>query len=112
MILHINCTETALQHIAERQGQSQANVKLVYNIEGCGCALSGVAELWIVEHLSEDDALATGHYPIYYDTRHTVFFEDELVIDYSPSRRTFTLKSNGQFYNASMLLYDKREQLV
>lgn len=110
--MQIHCTKAALQHIAERQGQSEAKLKLVYNIEGCGCALSGVSELWLMEHVLEDDALSTGAYPIYYDTRHAVFFEDEMTIDYSPSRRAFTLKSNGQIYNASMLLYDKRKQLV
>lgn len=110
--MHITCTEAAIQQLSKQLGSSPGTLKLVYNIDGCGCALSGVAELWILNDVSEDDALSTGAYPIYYDTRHAVFFEDELIIDYTPSRRAFTLKSNAQIYNASLILYDKRKQLV
>lgn len=107
----INCTNQAIAEINRKMGANIAKIKLVYNVEGCGCALSGVPELWAVDQVSEfDQLIKAGSFPIYYDKRHTVFFEDELFIDYSPEKRVFILKSKQQIYNAHMQLHDKRVQ--
>jgi uncharacterized protein YqkB len=76
-------------------------LKLVYDIEGCGCAVNGVAQLWMVPTTKATEAWpeATGSpLQIMYAQKDAVYFEERLIIDYRDSK-AFVLKSDNQIYN-------------
>ena len=84
-------------------------LKLAYDSEGCGCAVDGVAQLWIVSAPGEhDEPLRTEPRPIWYDRRQAWYFSETLKLDYRPSGGTFVLSSKEQIYNAATPLIDKR----
>jgi uncharacterized protein YqkB len=106
MIIH--CTDLAIAEINRQKAGKEAKVKLAYDAEGCGCIMSGVPELWMVDIGAEFDIASDDKFSILYDKRHEVFFEEELKIDYKPEKKTFILKSNQQIYNSGMRLVEKR----
>ena len=90
-----------------------AHLKLVYDAEGCGCAVSGIASLWIVPGPQEGDAQAESNWGrLWYEPRQEVFFDEELILDYRAEKRAFVLKSKGQIYNPLLLPVDKRPSLT
>lgn len=107
--MFIRFTNTAAERIREKIGDRSAFLKLAYDTEGCGCAVNGVAQLWIVEEPPPHDARASGDpFSVIYDPNHEVFFEDQMVVDYIERTRTYKLSSSSQIYNAFMPLLDKR----
>lgn len=108
--MQIEITEAAAQQIAKRTGLDNCALQLVFDAEGCGCAVSGVPQLWIISPASSHHLLqaASVPVPILYEKRHEVFFEDELKLDYRPDHLVFQLKSRQQIYNAGMSLIEKR----
>lgn len=106
--MKIHFTPDTLEPILSQCG-SDPKLKLVYDAEGCGCAVSGVPTLWQVGQTGQDDELAeTNAFHLTYEPRHEVFFEEEMTIDYDPVTRAFRLKSRQQTYNGTMLILDKR----
>jgi len=81
-------------HLAEGK-----QLKLLHDTEGCGCVVSGVPALQLIERSGPDDRLAQGDpFPFWYEPRHEVFYEPELRINYDPSSSSFSLKSDNQIY--------------
>ncbi|MFC7371158.1 iron-sulfur cluster biosynthesis family protein [Fictibacillus iocasae] len=77
-------------------------LKLQYDTEGCGCLVSGIAALWLVDGPGENDVLAESADPaIYYDKTTSVFFDEALLIGLNSSG-TFMLKSKSQILNPRM----------
>ncbi len=108
VLLEILCTDQAIEKINSILKPNTKHVKLAYDPEGCGCIMSALAQLWVVDRLRENDRFQTGNsYPILYDIRHEIFFEEQLIIDYHHENRSFILKSNQQNYNSSMQLIEK-----
>ncbi len=108
--MHISFTEPAQRIVREQIGDRGGQLKLVYDAEGCGCALDGIAQLWIVDGRGKDDKPADASaFPVWYEPRHEIFFEDRLRIDYDMAKKSLVLKSDNQIYNARMSLVDKRE---
>lgn len=102
--MQITCTPAALEQIARRLQPGQ-QLKLLYDTEGCGCAVNGVPALRPISEPEPGDQLAAGApQPIWYDPRQAVFFEAQLRIDYKPERHAFTLAGPGQIYSSSMPL--------
>ncbi len=90
---------------AERKLRTYDNkiIKLAFDHEGCGCVMSGVPALWLVDEADGGDVLARGSaLPILYEKRHAVFFEDSLTIDYDEGKHAFQLKSKQQTYHHDM----------
>jgi uncharacterized protein YqkB len=110
--MQIKFTETAIKQL-EPYMLHKGQLKLVYDTEGCGCAVNGVAALWLVDKPDGNDLQANGDpYPVAYSPKDEVFFEELLKIDYQNTTKSFILKSNSQIYNASMSLIDKRKKVV
>jgi uncharacterized protein YqkB len=110
-IMHITVTEAALQQLKQRLLSAEDRIRLVYDAEGCGCAVSGIASLWIVNTSESDEIEAETNadaLPFSYLRRHEVFFEERLLLDYSPGRRAYRLSSDGQIYSSSIVLTDRR----
>lgn len=101
--MEITITDIAAQKIAEKKGQQEGFLKLKYDTEGCGCVVSGVTVLWLVDELHEEDrAIETSIGPIYVEKSKEVFLNDNLKIDFSPSTNSFQLKSPGEYLNPRM----------
>jgi uncharacterized protein YqkB len=83
-------------------------LKLVYDIEGCGCAVDGVVRLWRVAETEPEDGTAC-EFPavILYNGRQAVFFEDRLILDVQERAGTFILKSDNQIYATGLFIEDK-----
>ncbi len=53
----------------------QVRLKLLYDTEGCGCVVSGVPALQLVDEQGPDDSPGDGvPIPFLYEPRHEVFF--------------------------------------
>ncbi|WP_281887114.1 iron-sulfur cluster biosynthesis family protein [Paenibacillus sp. YYML68] len=108
--MFIQFTEDAVQAIRERIGERAGRLKLVYDNEGCGCAVSGVPALWIIEAATAHDfQLQAEPLDVWMDNKHEVFFEEKMTVERSTKNdRCFILKSSGQIYNSYMHVIDKR----
>lgn len=114
--MEFHLTQTAsLQLHTQLKDDHSCMLKLVYDADGCGCIMSGVSALWLIQ-ASEPDvieaALTEGSdpspLPIVHDRRHEVFFEEQLTLDYNPSKKSYILKSKSQIYNNQIKIVDKR----
>ena len=101
--MEIMITAEATEKINEKTNGRTGYLKLKYDTEGCGCAVSGVFALWFVSALESDDiSIETNEYPIYVEKAKTVFFDEKMTIDFSPSANSFQLKSPQQILNGRM----------
>lgn len=105
--MEITVTEKAMEKIEGKIGAAKGFLKLKYDTEGCGCVVSGVAALWLVEELDEDDReVKTNARPIYVEKSKEIYLEEELKIDFSETANCFQLKSPNQYLNPRMSLLD------
>jgi uncharacterized protein YqkB len=103
--VEINITETAVEKINERIKDRDGYLKLKYDTDGCGCAVNGVVALWFVPKLDADDvALETNDRTVYVEKSKTVFFDEQMKIDFSKATNCFQLKSPQQILNGHMSL--------
>jgi uncharacterized protein YqkB len=107
-MMQITFTDTAKKQL-EPLVSNDALLRLVYDTEGCGCAVNGVPALWIVPEADPKDIEAEASpFQLVYNPRQEVFFEDRMSIDFHPGNKSYILKSNNQIYNAGMNVIDKR----
>lgn len=107
--MRIHFTEAAIAELNKKMTDSSDILKLVYDTDGCGCAVSGVVQLWLVRSLQDGDVQAdAAPFRIVYEQRQEVFFEEELKLNYHPDTFAFRLSSRQQIYNHAMSLIDKR----
>lgn len=106
--MQINISETAEKKISEKTAGKAGFLKLMYDIDGCGCAVSGVPVLWLVKELEANDIeIKTNGHPIYIEKSKQVFFDETMMLDFIENINTFQLKSPGQYLNPRMSLVDK-----
>jgi uncharacterized protein YqkB len=110
--MNIIFSEEAKRQLEKQLPDNAGILKLVYDTEGCGCAVNGIARLQCVTEREPDDLAAGGNFrEVLYAARQEVFFEDELIIDYVPAAKSFLLKSKQQIYNPRMQVTDQRASL-
>ncbi|WP_309118540.1 iron-sulfur cluster biosynthesis family protein [Paenibacillus sp.] len=112
--MYIHLTDAAAERLASYDLAEGERFRLVYDAEGCGCAVSGVVALWLTNAPESDEREAETNaeqVSIAYLRRHEVFFEDRLRLDYNPERRAFRLSSNGQIYGNGIDVIDRRGAL-
>ena len=109
--VHIELTGEARARL-ETSIDPMTAIQLVYDTEGCGCAVSGVPQLWLIERKKTDGMLKAGDetLPIYIEPHHTVFFEPHLKLSYHSSADRFHLTSDQQIYHYGMKLIRKSPQ--
>lgn len=101
--MEIKITAAATEKINERTAGRAGNLKLKYDIEGCGCAVSGVFALWYVAEIDSDDiGIETNDRTVYMEKAKTVFFDEQMTIDFSKATNCFQLKSPQQILNGYM----------
>lgn len=108
--MHIQLTDAAAARLQTLADSPDAVYKLVYDTEGCGCAVSGVPTLWLLDgaEAAESQVAAASDPTITYDPQQAVFFEDQLRLDYNSSRNSLILSSSGQIYTHDLAVIDKR----
>lgn len=108
--MEIIITEAATEKINERIEGREGYLKLKYDTDGCGCAVNGVVALWFVPQLDEDDkAIETNNRTVYVEKSKTVFFDEQMKIDFSKTTNCFQLKSPQQILNGYMSLIIKEK---
>ena len=107
--MKMQLTSTAQRRLAEYAPAAGDRFRLVYDAEGCGCAVDGVAQLWLVDVPGPQDKFCENSpIPLLYDTRTEIFFEDRLKLDYRINQKAFVLSSDSQIYHHGMSIIDKR----
>jgi uncharacterized protein YqkB len=103
--MNFTFTTAAVSQLSEHMTDGTKSLKLFYDTEGCGCVVTGVPALQIIDKPYEDDKLGEGKpYSVWYEPRYEVFFEPHLKIDYNEARHSFSLKSDNQIYTANLRL--------
>ncbi|MCM2531753.1 iron-sulfur cluster biosynthesis family protein [Neobacillus pocheonensis] len=103
--MEIELTAAAAEKINMRTEGQEGFLKLKYDTDGCGCAVNGVVALWFVPVLDDDDIpIETNDRTIYVEKSKTVFFDEQMKIDFSNSSNCFQLKSPQQILNGHMSL--------
>ncbi|MGJ7921260.1 iron-sulfur cluster biosynthesis family protein [Neobacillus sp. LXY-4] len=106
--MQIIITEEAGKKLTEKTAGKDGYLKLVYDIEDCGCAVNGVPVLWFVKELSGDEVeVKTNKCTIYMEKDKLVFFDETMSLDFSVTANCFQLKSPSQYLNPRMSLVDK-----
>ncbi len=106
--MKLKITETASNKLSEKIAGRQGFIKLKYDIDGCGCAVNGVAALWFESATDgEEHPIATGGIPIYIEKAKEVFFAEEMTLDFKETNGCFQLKSPNEYLNPRMSFYDK-----
>jgi uncharacterized protein YqkB len=107
MIIH--WSEEAMRTIRERYGADATTWKLVYDTEGCGCAVNGVPALWAVDAAEPGSAEAESNgLRLLYEPKHAIFFDERMSITYLPDANSFRLASDSQIYTTRLALSDRR----
>jgi uncharacterized protein YqkB len=107
--MEITITAAAADKIAEKINGRTGFLKLKYDMEGCGCAVDGVAALWFVPEVEDTDiAIETNNQTLYVEKSKMVFFDEQMTIDFSESTQWFQLKSPQQILNGQLSLIIKK----
>ncbi|MFD2679595.1 iron-sulfur cluster biosynthesis family protein [Bacillus seohaeanensis] len=109
--MHITFTDEAIKKINEKIDGKEGYLKLKYDIDGCGCVMSGIPTLWYILQPEGIDELTieTNLMPILIEKSKTVFLDKQLKVDFSKTANSFQLKSPAQILNGRMnfILYPK-----
>jgi uncharacterized protein YqkB len=106
--MEIHITDRAKQKIRDKMAGKNGYLKLKYDTEGCGCVVSGIAALWLVSNLDEDDAVVQNNgMTIYIEKSKAIFFDEKMKLDFSELANCFQLKSPNQIINGRMSFFDQ-----
>ncbi|MCZ0754606.1 iron-sulfur cluster biosynthesis family protein [Anoxybacillus sp. J5B_2022] len=109
--MNITFTDRAMQQLEQILSNTKKRLKLKYDTDGCGCAVSGVPTLWLVDQAEEDDiAIETNYVPVLLEKSRLVFYDDNMVIDAVEGAGCFLLKSPNQILNPRMSIVKGSEQ--
>lgn len=104
--MRIALTPAAREQLAVLAGDDRP-IKLVYDMEGCGCANDGVPRLKrVAAREPGDEAASETPVEILYDRHLAFLFEERLILDADRSAGTFKLKSDGQIYATGLTIED------
>ncbi|MGG6431332.1 iron-sulfur cluster biosynthesis family protein [Anoxybacillus sp. D401a] len=104
--MNVTLTKRAIEHLRRVQGNK--HVKLIYDTDGCGCAVNGVPVLLLIDKLDEHDvAIETNDVPIWMEKHQLIFFDDQMTLDVVDGAGCFQLKSPNQILNPRMSLVER-----
>jgi uncharacterized protein YqkB len=103
-------TETAMSALSDRiVGEQPQYLFLDYDVEGCGCVMSGVSQLKIKEEQTNGEKLIeTNFLPVLIEEKYEVFFDPKMTIDFQAKYNCFQLKSPNQILNPRMSFVNSR----
>ncbi|WP_453995224.1 iron-sulfur cluster biosynthesis family protein [Bacillus nitroreducens] len=105
--MNITFTERAIEKLNLNIHNQDKQLKLKYETDGCGCVMSGVTALWLVDSGDEDDlTLETNYQPILVEKSKMVFLDEEMTIDFIETANCYMLKSPNQILNPRLRLVE------
>jgi len=108
--MELTFTAAALTRLQQKTQGKKGFIKLKHDTEGCGCVVSGVAALWLIDTPEDNDTMIPTNGPdIYMDYNTEVFFDPKMTID-AQAGNHFSLKSPGEILNPSLKYYDKTKE--
>lgn len=104
--MEVTFTKEAIEQLTPKLNENDERLlKLKYDTDGCGCVMSGVTALWLVEEQDQGDIkLETNHVPLLVEKTKMVFLDEQLTISYNEAAKSFMLKSPSQILNPRMSL--------
>ena len=104
--MEIKWTDRAMKKIENSvQAHSDKQIKLKYDTDGCGCVVSGVTALWLVDEKDGDDVLIeTNAYPVLVEKSKMVFLDEKMTIDFNETANSYMLTCPSQILNPRMSL--------
>ena len=104
--MFIFITENALRELKNRLKSNENILRLHYDTEGCGCAVSGVPALYLEQASQPNNQLAESNaeIKIFYNPEHLIFLGENLTIDFSEKANTFQLKTPNEMLSPRMRL--------
>lgn len=106
----IQLTQDAERKLKEKIGDKPGSVRLIYDTEGCGCAVNGIPGLRIIDKPDDEDVSVSAgdSLSFFINRRQEVFFEDNMKLDVLPKLSSFQLESSNQTYGTNIQLVDTR----
>ncbi|MDG0875381.1 iron-sulfur cluster biosynthesis family protein [Paenibacillus thiaminolyticus] len=85
-------------------------IKLIYDTDGCGCAVNGVPGLWLVRERGacDEDLPNNASLPMLIDRHQAIFYEDRMKLDAGAIAESFVLSSPQQIYSTHVICSDRR----
>ncbi|HZH59278.1 MAG TPA: iron-sulfur cluster biosynthesis family protein [Metabacillus sp.] len=104
--MEVTFTKEAIEQLTPKLNENNERLlKLKYDTDGCGCVMSGVTALWLVEEQDQGDIrIETNHVPLLVEKTKMVFLDEQLTISYNEIAKSFMLKSPSQILNPRMSL--------
>jgi uncharacterized protein YqkB len=103
-------TEEAIERLNRKVAGKEGVLKLKHDTEGCGCIVSGVSALWLVNHPEEHDLRIKTNGPVVFMDSHTeLFFDQKMMIDGAKGNH-FMLKSDSETLNPSLKYLDRTDE--
>ncbi|WP_077618693.1 iron-sulfur cluster biosynthesis family protein [Bacillus sinesaloumensis] len=105
--MNITFTERAVEKLNSQIKDKEKKLKLKYETEGCGCVMSGVTALWLIDSGDEDDlTLETNYQPLLVEKSKMVFLADNMTVDFVETANCYMLKSPNEILNPRMRLVE------
>ena len=85
--MYIEWTERAAEKIAGKLADTDGRgyMQLKYDTDGCGCVVSGVTALWLLnEPEAGSERVETNGIPLYVETSKMIFLDEKMKIDFVP----------------------------
>lgn len=102
----------AVNLVHELRGEYSGQLRLIYDLEGCGCGMSGIAGLELVDKPGMHDiSIECDSFPVWIDRGQAVFYEDKLFLKGDESTGTFRLDGMSQLYHSNLRLVDRRQEV-
>lgn len=100
--MKVNITENAQKFLSKFVNENEALI-LIYDTEGCGCAVNGIPQLFIssIQYVLKYEKIKTDSIPIYMYKKQMIFFDEELTIDCLNNNK-LKLYSNNQIFSNHM----------
>lgn len=106
--MYIEWTEKAAEKISDKIEGKEGQLQLKYDTDGCGCVVSGVTALWLVDELDEgNEKVETNGIPIFVEKSKMIFLDEIMTIDFVTEANCFQLKSPNQILNPRMSYFTK-----
>ncbi|GAK39550.1 iron-sulfur cluster biosynthesis family protein [Paenibacillus urinalis] len=109
--MKINLSKAAEELLTKVLGNRPGFIRLMYDSEGCGCAVSGVPAFRIVDEQEDGDIVMdtnVSDLTFILDSQKAVFFEEELNLATDPGDLSLRLSSSGQHYGLYIFPRDER----
>ncbi|UCZ54541.1 iron-sulfur cluster biosynthesis family protein [Bacillus shivajii] len=105
--MNIYITESAETELLSRRPELTSNLLLIkFDIDGCGCVVSGVSKLIEVKEISEGEELLLCNskcLKVAVQTQYKWAYDNTIIIEYSTTAKMFQLKSPNEMLNPRMM---------